>query len=235
MQRIDKLVVAAMGITRAQARAVIKKGGITVNGACVKSAGFKADECADDICLDGKRLEYKKFVYIMMNKPEGVISASDGKNEKTVIDLLPPDMTRKNLFPAGRLDKGTTGFVLITDDGAYAHRILSPKNHISKTYEAVLDKPFGDDLISDFKTGVDLGDCVCMPATLEALNSERTHALVVIRQGMYHQIKRMFKSRGITVKKLNRIKMGNLALDPLLKPGECRYMTAAEIQLVENG
>lgn len=233
MERIDKIISVASGVSRADARALIKKGLVSVNGAVVKDIGFKADEKNDIICSRGEKLCYSKYVYIMMNKPKGVISASEGGSEKTVVDILPDSMKRKNLFPAGRLDKDTTGFVLITDDGDFAHKILSPKNHIPKTYIAQLDKPFDDTVVSAFEQGVALKDDLCMPAKISAVDGDYTKALVIIKQGMYHQIKRMFGKFGITVTGLTRIKMGSLALDKTLQPGGCRYITPDELEQIK--
>lgn len=233
MERIDKIISVASGVSRADARALIKKGLVSVNGAVIKDIGFKADEKNDIICSRGEKLCYSKYVYIMMNKPKGVISASEGGKEKTVVDILPDSMKRKNLFPAGRLDKDTTGFVLITDDGDFAHKILSPKNHIPKTYIAQLDKPFDDTVVSAFEQGVALKDDLCMPAKISAVDGDYTKALVIIKQGMYHQIKRMFGKFGITVTGLTRIKMGRLALDETLQPGGCRYITPDELEQIK--
>ena len=234
MERIDKIISVALGVSRADARPLIKRGLVSVNGAVVKDIGFKADEVNDVICHKGERLYYSKFVYIMMNKPKGVISASEGGKEKTVVDILPEHMKRKNLFPAGRLDKDTTGFVLITDDGNFAHEILSPKNHIPKTYIATLDKPFDDSVVTAFEKGVELKENLCMPAKIICVDGDYTKALVTIKQGMYHQIKRMFKKFGLTVTELERIKMGSLELDKELKQGECRYITPNELELIKT-
>lgn len=233
MERIDKIISVASGVSRADARALIKKGLVSVNGAVIKDIGFKADENNDIICSRGEKLCYSKYVYIMMNKPKGVISASEGGKEKTVVDILPDSMKRKNLFPAGRLDKDTTGFVLITDDGDFAHKILSPKNHIPKTYIAQLDKSFDDTVVSAFEQGVALKDDLCMPAKISAVDGDYTKALVIIKQGMYHQIKRMFGKFGITVTGLTRIKMGRFALDETLQPGGCRYITPDELEQIK--
>ncbi|MCC8073454.1 MAG: rRNA pseudouridine synthase [Clostridiales bacterium] len=233
MERLDKIISQSLNISRSDAKEYIKSGLVTVNGTAVKSANEKADAQKDKIECDGKAVCYSKFVYIMMNKPKGIISASQG-GEKTVVDILPDSMKRKNLFPAGRLDKDTTGFVLITDDGDFAHRILSPKNHIPKTYTAVLDKPFDSDVIDAFKNGLSLKNDKCLPAQLTPLNSEYTEAQVIIRQGMYHQIKRMFAKFGITVIELKRTAMGRLPLDLSLGEGECRYLNDEEIKMVEN-
>lgn len=234
MERIDKVIAVSLNLSRADAKSYIKKGLVSVNGSIIKNIGLKVDEVADFIICNGNRLAYNKFVYIMMNKPKGVISASEGRKDKTVIDILPDDMKRKNLFPAGRLDKDTTGFMLITDDGNFAHKILSPKNHISKTYIARLDKPFDDSIIAEFEKGVALYDDLCMPAKLSAVDGDYKTARVEIKQGMYHQIKRMFKKFGLTVMELKRIKMGGLYLDESLKSGESRYLTDKELEIIKN-
>lgn len=234
MERIDKIISKELNIGRSDARALIKSGKVLINNVPAKSASLKIDEVSDVLNINGKELKFRKFVYIMMNKPEGVISSTDGRktSEKTVIDILPDEMKRKNLFPAGRLDKNTTGFVLITDDGSFAHRILSPKSHIPKTYIAGLDKPFDDNIIKAFNNGLTIGGDKCMPAELEALDKECKTARVVIKQGMYHQIKRMFKSFGIEVISLKRIKMGCLCLDDKLAPGECRFIDEKELEMI---
>ena len=231
MTRLDKITAKQLNISRTQAKTMIKNGEVCVNGAVIKSVDFK---CSDDdkISAGGKEIERRDFVYIMMNKPKGVISASEGKGDKTVIDLLPNEMKRKGLFPAGRLDKDTTGFVLITDDGAFAHDILSPAHHIDTTYTAKLDKPFDDDVINDFKSGMTLGGEKLLEAEITPLNEECTIAEVVLRQGLYHQVKRMFKKHGITVVELKRTKMGNLPLDKTLKSGESRYIGENELKSI---
>lgn len=234
MERIDKVVSTALNVSRSDAKAIIRKGLVTVNGAAVCDISTKVDEKCDELSYNGKRINYNRFVYIMMNKPKGVISASEGRSEKTVIDILPQSMKRKNLFPAGRLDKDTTGFMLITDDGDFAHRILSPKNHIPKTYIATLDKPFDNEVVKAFEQGIELKNDKCMPAQIRALDGNNLIAQVTIKQGMYHQIKRMFAKYSITVLELKRIKMGGLMLDNSLCEGECRYLTESEYRLIEN-
>lgn len=234
MERIDKIVSVSLGVSRNDARALIKKGSVTVNGEKVKSIGERFDEKTADVLCNGNSLCYNKYVYIMMNKPKGVVSASEGEKAVTVVDILPDDMKRKNLFPAGRLDKDTTGFVLITDDGDFAHKILSPKNHIPKTYIATLDKPFDENLVTAFEQGVELKDAVCQSAQISAVDGDFTRAQVTISQGMYHQIKRMFAKFGITVLELERIKMGSLFLDKSLSLGECRYLTTDELEMIKN-
>lgn len=231
MTRIDKILARELNISRKDAKQIIKQGRITIDGVVQKNADAK---CNDDseICFDNKVISNNKFVYIMLNKPKGVISASDGKGEKTVVDLVPDDMKRKGLFPAGRLDKDTTGFVLLTDDGELAHNILAPSHHINKTYIATLDKPFDDELVEDFKNGMMLGGEELLEADISPLNEENTIARVVLRQGLYHQVKRMFKKHSITVVELKRVQMGSLPLDENLNEGECRYITDEELCLL---
>ena len=233
MNRLDKLLAKELNITRSEAKSLIKQGAVTVNGAPAKSGEIKCGG-GDEITVGGKRIAEKEFVYIMMNKPKGVLSASDGKGEKTVIDLLPQEMKRKNLFPAGRLDKDTTGFMLITDDGTFAHDILSPKKHIDKTYAALLDKPIDDDVKRDFENGMTLNGETLLPAELKAVNSGKKEVTVILRQGVYHQIKRMFKKHGITVLELKRTAMGGLPLDSSLAEGESRYLTEDELNLITS-
>lgn len=236
MERIDKIISRELNIGRSEAKTLIKQGRAAVNGLPVKSFSDKLDEAKDILTVDGSEIKLRRFVYIMMNKPAGVISSTDGKKaaEKTVIDILPEDMKRKNLFPAGRLDKNTTGFVLITDDGDFAHRILSPKNHVEKEYIARLDKPFNSDIAEAFASGVEMGEDECLPALLEAVNGDHKIARVIIRQGMYHQIKRMFKKFSIEVLELKRIRMGGLYLDEALAPGECKYLNENETDRINS-
>ena len=229
MERLDKIIATALQISRKDAIALIKRGRIAVNKETIKDPKAKFDENGAVLFCDNEQIYYNKYVYIMMNKPKGVISASNGKGEETVVDILPPDLKRKNLFPAGRLDKDTTGFMLITDDGELAHSILSPKNHIPKTYIAKLDKPFNDEIIREFEKGIELKDAKCLGASLEPIDGDYQVGKVIIKQGMYHQIKRMFSHFSINVVELKRIKMGSLDLDENLKPGECRYLTKEEI------
>lgn len=234
MERLDKIVATALQISRKDAISLIKSGRVNENGVALKDTKKKLDENTAELFLDENRIYYYKYVYIMMNKPKGVISASDGKGDKSVIDILPAEMKRKNLFPAGRLDKDTTGFMLITDDGEFAHSILSPKNHISKTYIAKLDKPFDETVVKEFESGVKLKDEKCMGAKLEAADGDFCTARVEIKQGMYHQIKRMFARFGLKVVELKRIKMGDLYLDESLKEGECRYISEKELSMISD-
>ncbi len=231
MTRLDKILSAQLNISRSDAKNLLKKGRVFVNGTVEKSGDTKCSD-TDVITVDGEKITYSKYVYIMMNKPQGVISASDGKGEKTVVDLLPDSMKRRGIFPAGRLDKDTTGFVLLTDDGNFAHSILSPSRHIDKTYVAHLDKAITLQVIEDFKGGMELNGEKLLEAELSPIDGDPTVCKVVLKQGLYHQVKRMFKKHGITVTALDRTKMGNLPLDSSLKPGECRYLSVDELNLI---
>lgn len=232
MERLDKILARELNITRSQSKQLVRSGRVSVDSVVAKLADIKCDE-QSDICVDGEPISNNKYVYIMMNKPKGVVSSTkDG--DTTVIDILPKDMRRRGLFPAGRLDKDTTGFMLITDDGEFAHDILSPSKHVDKEYIATLDKPFDDDLVADFRSGMSLGEEKLLSADVESMNDDRTIARVVLKQGLYHQVKRMFKKYGITVVELHRTSMGGMRLDPSLSAGECRYLTNDEINLIKN-
>lgn len=231
MTRLDKILSTQLNISRTDAKQMIKKGRVSVNGIPAKSGDVKVAD-ADIVAVDGNKISYSRFVYIMMNKPKGVISASDGKGEKTVVDLVPSDMQRRGLFPAGRLDKDTTGFVLLTDDGEFAHSILAPSRHIDKTYVVSLDKPVTPEAVADFRSGMELNGERLLQADAEIISEDSTVCRVVLRQGLYHQIKRMFKKHGLTVLELKRVKMGNLPLDDSLLPGECRYLSQKELDLI---
>lgn len=230
MERLDKVISNTNSYSRSEIKKMIKSGRVTVNGKIIKDSAYKVDGNSDVITVDSVELFTNKFVYIMQNKPKGVVSASEGKGDTTVVDLLPDEMKRDGLFPAGRLDKDTTGFVLITNDGEFAHRILSPKNHIEKTYEVMLDKPVTSEGVVILENGLELKDgTVFKPAKLKKLNENNTKFEIVIYEGKYHQIKRMFKAVGSTVIELNRIKMGNLYLDSKLEKGSSRYLTEEEL------
>lgn len=232
-ERLDKLVCAGGNRTRSEARRLIKIGQVSVNGIVVRSFGLQIDPQSDNLTVAGEVLRYEKYRYIMMNKPEGVICASQGKQEQTVVDLVPEALNRNDLFPAGRLDKDTTGFVLITDDGAFAHGILSPKRHVEKTYEAVLDKPITAEAVAAFRQGVVAGDgTLFQSARLCALNQEKTLVQVVICEGKYHQVKRMFAACGSHVQALRRTKIGGLCLDTGLRLGECRLICKEELDII---
>lgn len=234
-ERLDKIVSLINNLTRSEARRLIKIGVVCVNGIVVKDAGKKVSATTDKIVVDGIELNYQEFVYIMLHKPKGVISASSGNHYQTVIDLLPDEMKRKNLFPAGRLDKDTTGFVLITDDGALAHDLLSPRHHVSKTYHTVLDNPITSQIIEQFQKGVVMQDgTVFQSATLTPMDATGRTAEVVLHEGKYHQIKRMFLACGCEVLELHRCKIAEIPLDETLPLGECRYLLPDEVKILKS-
>ncbi len=229
--RLDRLVCEIFKITRKEAKKEISMGNVTVNGQVARKAAehFTTD---DEVCLGGVTGKYQKFVYIMMHKPTGVLSATSDKKAQTVIDILPSHLYQKDLFVAGRLDKDTTGFLLLTNDGDFAHKILSPKNHIPKTYIAELASAVTGDDITAFDAGISLSDFVCKPALLEPL--EGNFAKITIVEGKFHQIKRMFAARNNEVIHLHRVKMGNLSLDEKLAQGQARLITEDELNLLKG-
>lgn len=233
-QRLDKLISSQGSYTRKQAQQLIKDGFVKVDGVTVRDRGFHIDPDVNSVILEGKEFTVEKFVYLMLNKPKGVVSATNDRNQKTVIDLVPDELKKRNLFPAGRLDMTTTGFVLITDDGDFAHRILSPKNHIEKTYEARLAESVTEEQLRTVADGIVLKDGTeCLPAKLKVLEDGDSPLVEIkICEGKYHQIKRMFAAAGNGVVELRRTKMGNLSLDETLPEGECRRLTETEIALI---
>ena len=231
VMRLDKLLSECSTLSRSQVKQNIKGGSVTVNGNIITVPEYKVDSDADDIIFDGQRVAYEKFVYYMLNKPAGLLSATDDKKQKTVIDLFPAELRKKGLFPVGRLDKDTTGLLLITNDGEFAHRVISPKSEIIKTYHAVTEGSVNSDDIAAFKQGVILADGTkCLPADLEPLSDGS--CLVRVMEGKYHQVKRMLASRGKPVKALKRLSIGGLELGNSLFPGEFRKLSENELCIV---
>lgn len=229
--RLDKFLSGQLNISRADAKELIKKRLVTVNGETAKLYDMKIDPTADSVCSEGVQLVYREHVYIMLNKPAGVICATRDRLSDTVLELIPSEMRRKNLFPAGRLDKDTVGFVLITDDGEFAHNMLSPKRHVDKRYFAVLDKPVRPDDAELFASGMVIGEEKCLPARLEVTENPK-EVYITLREGKYHQIKRMAEATENKVVYLKRVSIGGLALDESLKEGECREITGEELDLI---
>lgn len=233
--RLDKFVAQAMQITRSESRTLITKGKVTVGGAVCRKADAQVEENADDVCALGQPLGVQRFVYLMLNKPDGVVSASTDGRDTTVVDLVKDAFPRRQLFPAGRLDKTSTGFILLTDDGNFAHDILAPKRHVSKTYTVVLDAPVTDEMVRGFETGVTLADGQTMdPAGLIPDETDPCRCTVVLHQGVYHQIKRMFGVYDVGVNGLHRTAIGGLALDAALAPGQWREITPEELELLRR-
>lgn len=228
-QRLDKFISNQLIISRSIVRTSIQKGKATVNGQIVRDAGTLIDAECDIITYNGDTIGYKEYIYILMNKPQGVLSASNDRSRQTVVDLVPEHLKRVALAPVGRLDKDTTGLLLITDDGVFSHNCISPKKAIPKSYIATLDGDINDDMINKFKQGVALADgTLCKSAKLERV--AQNIARIIITEGKYHQIKRMFGTVGLGVNELHRESIGNLTLPESLKEGECIEITKQQLE-----
>ena len=232
--RLDRYLSEALGITRAQSKTLLQKGQVLVEGKVCKKGDMQVT-AENEVIAGGQRLGHEEFVYLMLNKPDGVVSASTDKKDTTVVELVGDAFPRRQLFPAGRLDKTSTGFVLLTDDGAFAHDILSPRHHVRKVYEVLLDTPVTPAMIEGFQKGVTLADGSEMkPAELIPSPDEPCRCTVVLTQGVYHQIKRMFGVYDAGVNALHRQALGGLALDPALEPGQWRRITPEELALLRQ-
>ncbi|MFS9145076.1 pseudouridine synthase [Streptococcus infantis] len=232
--RLDKFLVACAVGSRTEVKNFLKSGRVTVNGKKEKSAKLQIDEETDEICFDGQKLDYEEFVYYMMNKPQGVISATEDPKHKTVLDLLDNYARAKEVFPVGRLDIDTHGLLLLTNDGKLAHALLSPKRHVDKTYLAQVKGIMTDTDVETFAKGIPLKDFTCQPAKLElvSIDTEKEESLVrvTIAEGKFHQVKRMVTYCGKEVVDLQRLTMGTLTLDENLKRGEWRRLTKEELE-----
>ncbi len=234
--RIDKLL-ANMGFgTRKEVKKFLKEGVVLVDGVQVKDAKKHIDPEKAEVTVHGERVEYKPFIYLMMNKPKGVISATEDVEHETVVDLLAYEHAIYEPFPVGRLDKDTVGFVLLTNDGKLSHELMSPKKHVPKTYEAVIRGKVTEDDIVAFKAGVELDDgYVTKPAILKILESKDKSLIeLTITEGKFHQVKRMFEAVGKKVLELKRIQIGPLQLDKNLRLGEYRELTEEEIEKLKS-
>ena len=229
MKRIDKVISEQTSYTRKEIKEKIKKHQILVNEEVVLKPETKVKE-EDIITVDNKVLKRQKNVYLILNKPKGYISSTEDKNNHTVLELIKKEYLHRNLFPAGRLDKDTTGLMIITDDGEFAHNILAPKKHIKKLYNVTIDIPVTEEMVAGFKNGIMLNDGECKSATLQVTGTNT--GLVTLTEGRYHQIKRMFGCYGAKVVELHRIGMGNFTLPDDLKIGECREFTEEELRKV---
>lgn len=235
LKRLDKLIALNCNVSRKDARKLIKDAAVTVNSRIVLRAEELVDAEVDIIDVKGYSFTAKDHIYIMLNKPQGVISATADPKKKTVIDIIPEELKRRSLFPAGRLDKDTTGLLIITDDGAFSHRIMSPAHKVFKTYQAVLSYPIDDNDIKKLESGITLGDgAKCLPAKVIAFTTDDglPAAEISIREGKYHQVKRMFHALGNNVEQLRRIQIGSLKLDFSLDEGECRELSENELELI---
>ncbi len=237
MERLDKVICSQTMQSRRETDGFIRRGSVTVNGVVCRDPSLKIDPETAQITVAGKPLAFSRFVYYMLNKPAGILCVSRDPRAKTVVDLLKPEDRRKDIFPAGRLDKDTHGLVLLTNDGDLAHRILSPKNHIMKRYRAVLDGPISEMHIHAFREGVTLADGTpCLPAELTVLeNGETPLVEITICEGKFHQIKRMFGTVDRGVNWLKRYSVGGLVLDETLQECEYRSLSKQEISLLFKG
>lgn len=234
--RLDKILSHMGYLSRSEVKKACKQGIISVNNKIVKDYGLQVDTSKDEIILNGEKVAYKEFVYIMLNKPDGYLSATYDKKDKIVLDLIDKKYLAFEPFPVGRLDKDTEGLLVLTNDGKLSHRILSPKKHIPKTYYAKIKGKVDEFDIKEFEKGVTLDDgYVTMPSTLKILKSDEISEIeLTIHEGKFHQVKRMFESVGKKVIYLKRISMGKLELDKNLALGEYRELTEEEVKLLEE-
>lgn len=235
-QRLDKLLASTGRWSRREVKELIRLGRVLVDGVPAAKPEDKADPERAALAVDGEVLDWRRFTWLMMNKPAGVLSATEDGRGRTVLDLLEPALRRQELFPVGRLDKDTEGLLLLTNDGQTAHRLLSPKYHVDKVYYTRVDGTLTQEDCRAFAGGMVLEDGFhCLPAKLEILRAgPESEALVTLREGKFHQVKRMLAHQGKPVLYLKRVKMGNLPLDPALLPGAYRELSEEEAALIEN-
>jgi pseudouridylate synthase len=232
LKRIDRILSEQTNYSRKEIKKFVSKGLVLVNGCVVRKSDEKYDDDNISIKINGEEVRVNKHFYLLLNKPKGYVSTTVSDNDKTVIDLVPDKYKTRTLFPAGRLDKDTTGLMLITDDGVFAHNILSPKKHIKKIYEVVIDKDVSDEMVYGFRDGVKLNDGECKSALLEKVDTNK--CLVTLTEGRYHQIKRMFGCYKAKVLELKRICMGELYLPSDLGVGEVREVSDEELLKIQS-
>ena len=230
MERLDKILASTGKWSRREVKQLVRQGRVLADGQPAASPEEKYDPETVEFTVDGEPVGYRRVTWLMMNKPGGVLSATEDGRGTTVLDLLPPEMRRMGLFPVGRLDKDTEGLLLLTNDGDTAHRLLSPKYHVDKIYYTRVAGCLTEEDCEAFQQGMVLGDGLhCLPAELEILSAgEESEALVTLREGKFHQVKRMLAARGKPVQYLKRVRMGNLTLDPNLELGQFRFLTEEE-------
>ena len=235
-QRLDKIIASTGKFSRREVKALVRQGLVLVDGRLATSAEEKVDPGMAEIVVNGESLTYRQYTWVMLNKPAGYLSATEDGWGKTVLDLLPEELRRRNLFPVGRLDKGTEGLLLLTNEGGLAHDLLSPRHHVDKVYYTRLTGRLTEEDCRAFAAGMVLDDgLVCQRAGLEILAAgEESEAYVTLREGKFHQVKRMLAQRGKPVQYLERVRMGNLTLDPELARGSYRFLTDDEINGLRN-
>lgn len=232
--RVDKFLTATATATRSEAAKAAKQGRILVNGTVCKSTSMQINPETDKIMFDGEEVIYQKYIYIMLNKPTGYVSATDDGKEKTVLDLLPQKFRTMGLFPCGRLDKNTVGLMLLTNNGELGHKLLSPKYHVSKIYRYGAEKPLSDEDVNRLENGVSiLGGYITKPAKV-TLDADRTNGEICITEGKYHQIKLMFEAVDNKIVFLERVVFGPLVKDENLARGEWRHLTKEEKTKLES-
>ena len=232
MIRLDKLLAHSGYGSRKEVKELIRKGQVSVNEVVIKDDDFKVDEVNDEVIVEGIIVDYQKFIYIMMNKPDGVLSATYDPKDPIILDLI-EDVPTRGLFPVGRLDKDSEGLLLITNDGKLAHELLSPKKHVDKVYYIEYSGELDKDVEFKFKDGITLEDGYkCLPAKIELLGDNKAH--VTISEGKFHQVKRMINMCNGEVTYLKRVKFGPLDLDESLKEGEYRFLSNLELDSLKN-
>lgn len=232
--RLDKFLGLCGCCSRAEAKKILRAGGVCVNGVVQTSAEYKICPDTDRIVFCGRPLVYRKYVYIIMNKPQGVVSATEDGRDKTVLDLLPEEVRRAGLFPCGRLDKNTVGLILITDNGDLGHKLLAPKSHVEKEYRFRSARAVSDVDVAQLESGVTLDDGYeTKPAKLQ-LEDGGDRGIITLTEGKYHQIKRMFEARDNKIVELERIRFGPLSLKGIPNRGDWRYLTDDEIATLER-
>lgn len=233
MERLDKILASTGRWSRKEVKELVRTGRVAVDGHPAQSPEDKIDRDRSEIRVDGERISTAQYTYLMLNKPAGLVSATEDPREKTVLSLLPGHLQKIGLFPAGRLDKDTVGLLLLTNDGPLAHKLLAPKSHVDKTYLVRVEGSFDEADIRAFREGMTLGDGYpCLPAALEPLGEGE--ALVTLHEGKYHQIKRMCAARGKPVTFLKRLTFGPLKLDEGLAPGQWRELTGEEKEKIRQ-
>ena len=236
MQRLDKIIASTGKWSRREVKALIRQGRVLVDGIPARSAEDKTDPESAEITVNGEALVYRRYTWVMLNKPAGYLSATEDGRGPTVLDLLPPELKKQGLFPVGRLDKDTEGLLLLTNEGGLAHDLLSPRHHVEKVYYARVAGRLTEEDCRAFASGMTLDDgLVCQSAGLEILSAgEESEAHVTLREGKFHQVKRMLAFLGKPVLYLERIQMGNLTLDPALARGEFRLLTESEEKMLRK-
>jgi 16S rRNA pseudouridine516 synthase len=235
-QRLDKIIASTGRFSRREVKNLIRQGRVLVDGLPARSAEEKADPETAEIVVNGETLTYRRFTWVMLNKPAGYLSATEDGRGATVLDLLPPELRKQGLFPVGRLDKDTEGLLLLTNEGGLAHDLLSPRHHVDKVYYTRVAGRLTQEDCRAFAAGMTLADgLVCQPAELEILSAgEESEAHVTLREGKFHQVKRMLAERGKPVLYLERVRMGNLTLDSSLSRGKYRFLTEKEMENLRN-